>query len=133
MAFLQHYAFKRTAEKNVVVCGAIERSFGRGITRQVIGRMLQTRPEVSEKLLQSLELEGRGSSVRAEAILDATRYNDPILLALTLERGEYLDWYPQQPSMKIDDARVDLFPRVQTTFVRTSSANVALLAVQGDR
>ncbi|MBE0477295.1 MAG: hypothetical protein IBX62_09380 [Coriobacteriia bacterium] len=122
MAFLQHYVFKRAAEKGVIVCGAVERSFGRGITRQVVRRMLRTRPEVFEKLLAALELHGRASSVQTEAILDATRYNDPILLALTLERGEHLAWYPQEPSMKISDDRVELFPRVQTTFVRTSSA-----------
>ena len=122
MAFLQHYIFERAAEKGVLVCGAIERSFGRGVTRYVVGRMLEHRPEVFDRLLGVLDMRGRATSAQTEAILDATRYNDAILLALALERGEYLAWYPVDPRMKIRDERADLFPAVQNTFVRTSSA-----------
>ncbi len=122
LAFLQQYIFRRAAEKDVLVCGVIERSFGRGITKHVVRSILQRSPEVFERLLGSLEMAGRGSSTQAVAILDATRYNDAVLLALALDRAEYLDWYPVDPMLRIQDERVELFPKVQTTFVRTSSA-----------
>ena len=67
-------------------------------------------------------MEGRAGSVQADAILDATRYNDAVLLALALDRAEYLDWYPVDPLSRIRDERVALFPEVQTTFVRTTSS-----------
>lgn len=122
MAFLQHYAFKRAEEKGVLVCGVVERSFGRGVTRHVVRRMLDKQPKLFERLLAAFELHGRVQSAQVESILDATRYNDPILLALSMERGEYLDWYPVDPTSKSSDDRAHLFPNVQNTFVRTSSA-----------
>lgn len=122
MAFLQDYIFRRAADKDVLVCGVIERSFGRSITKYVVKRMLDHEPEVFSKLLQSLSIDSSGKGVQAEAILDATRYNDAVLLALALDRGEQLDWYPVEPTLKIKDERTALFPAVQTTFVRTTSA-----------
>lgn len=122
MAFLQHYVFDCAAEKDVLVCGAVERSFGRSVTRYVISRMLERHPEVFDRLLGVLDMRGRATNAQTEAILDATRYNDAILLSLALEAGEYLDWYPLDPRLKIKDERVDLFPPMQTTFVRSSSA-----------
>ena len=122
MAFLQHYIFERAAEKDVLICGAIERSFGRGVTRYVVGRMLDRRPELFDRLLATLGLRGRATSTQTEAILDATRYNDAILLALALEPGEYLGWYPVKPTLKMRDDRAKLFPAVQNTFVRSSQA-----------
>lgn len=122
MAFLQHYIFKRAAEKDVLVCGVIERSFGRGVTRHVVGRMLERNPELFDRLLATLDMRGRATSTQTEAILDATRYNDAILLALALEPREYLDWYPVKPTLKMRDDRAKLFPAVQNTFVRSSQA-----------
>jgi hypothetical protein len=121
MAFLQDYVFRHAAEQGVLVCGVIERSFGRSITKYVIKRLLDREPEVFERLLAALSMEAGGAS-RAEAILDATRYNDAVLLALSLDRGEQLAWYPVEPTLKIRDERTALFPDVQTTFVRTASA-----------
>ena len=122
LAFLQHYVLERAAAKEVLVCGVIERSFGRSITKHVIRRMLEDSPEVFERLLETLEIEDRVLSTQADAILDATRYNDPLLLALALNRAEYLDWYAIDPLAHSRDERASLFPAVQTTFVRTTSA-----------
>ena len=122
MAFLQRYVLERAAGKGVLICGCVERSFGRSVTRYVIGRMLDRHPEVFDRLLDVLGMRGRASSSQTEAILDATRYNDAILLSLALEAGEHLDWYPLNPRLKIRDERADLFPAMQTTFVRSSSA-----------
>lgn len=122
MAFLQHYILKRAAEKNVLVCGVVERSFGRSVTRYVIRQMLEKSPEVFDRLLGVLDMRGRGTGVQVDAILDATRYNDAILLALALSRGEALEWYPVNSKLKIRDDRIALFPEVQNTFVRVTSA-----------
>jgi hypothetical protein len=122
MAFLQRYILMRAAEKDVLVCGVVERSFGRSITRYVVGRLLEHRPEVFDRLLGVLDMRGRATSSQVEAILDATRYNDATLLALTLERGEALNWYPVKPGLRIKDDRMSLFPDVQNTFVRVSTA-----------
>lgn len=122
MAFLQQYVLRRAAEKNVLVCGVIERSFGRSITKHVVRQMLENRPEVFDRLLGSLGMRGRGTGPQVDAILDATRYNDALLLALALSRGEALDWYPVNSRLKIRDERVGLFPEVQNTFVRVTSA-----------
>lgn len=122
LAFLQEYVFKRAAEKDVLVCGVIERSFGRGITKHVVRSMLESSPEIFSRLLESLEIADRAESTQADAILDATRYNDAVLLALALDRAEYLDWYAVDPLSRVHDERVQLFPPVQTTFVRTTSA-----------
>ncbi len=122
LAFLQQYVLRRAAEKDVLVCGVVERSFGRSITKHVIQLMLEDAPEVFERLLETLEIEGRAPSAQVEAILDATRYNDPLLLALALDRAEYLEWYAVDPLARTKDERSELFPAVQTTFVRTTSA-----------
>jgi hypothetical protein len=122
MAFLQHYVLKRAAEKGVVVCGVVERSFGRSVTRHVVRQMLEKSPEVFDRLLGVLDMRGRATNTQVDAILDATRYNDAILLALALARGEALEWYPVNPRLKIKDERVALFPDVQNTFVRVTSA-----------
>lgn len=122
MAFLQHYVFRRAREKDVLLCGVVERSFGRSVTRHVVRRMLQNSPEVFDRLLGVLDMRGRATNVQVAAILDATRYNDAVLLALALSRGEALGWYPVNPRMKIQDERVQLFPDVQNTFVRVTSA-----------
>lgn len=122
MAFLQDYVFKRAAEKDILVCGVIEQSFGRSITKYVVKRMLEHEPEVFSALLESLSIDTNGPRVQADAILDATRYNDAVLLALALDRGEQLAWYPVEPTLKIRDERTALFPLVQTTFVRTTTA-----------
>lgn len=122
MAFLQHYVFRRALEKDVLLCGAIERSFGRGVTRHVISRMLEDKPELFDRLLGVLDMRGRATKPQTDAILDATRYNDAILLSLTLEVGEHLGWYRVNPRLKIRDERAALFPDVQNTFVRPSSA-----------
>ena len=79
MAFLQDYVFKRAAEKDILVCGVIERSFGRSITKYVVKRMLEHEPEVFSALLESLSIDSKGAGVQADAILDATRYNDAVL------------------------------------------------------
>lgn len=122
MAFLQDYIFKRAAEKGVLVCGVVERSFGRSITKHVVKRMLDQRPQVFERLLASLSLQGLANSAQAEGILDATRYNDANLLSLALDKGEQLEWYDVEPTLKVRDERTALFPAVQTTFVRTTAA-----------
>lgn len=122
IAFLQHYIIRCAAEKHVLTCGVVERSFGRSITKYVVQRLLEREPEVFERLLASLGMLERASAAQAEAILDATRYNDPTLLALALDRGEMLEWYPVDPLLKIKDERAALFPRLQTTFVRVTSA-----------
>lgn len=122
MAFLQHYVLDRAAEKGVLVCGVVERSFGRSVTRHVVKQMLEHNPEVFDRLLGILDMRGRSIRLQVDAILDATRYNDAVLLALALSRGEALDWYPMNPRMKIKDERVALFPDVQNTFVRVTSA-----------
>lgn len=122
MAFLQEYILSRAAEKDILVCGVIERSFGRSITKHVVRQMLENRPEVFDRLLGSLGMRGRGTSPQIDAILDATRYNDALLLALALSRGEALDWYPLNSRLKIRDERIGLFPEVQNTFVRVTSA-----------
>jgi hypothetical protein len=67
-------------------------------------------------------MRGRGTGRNVDAILDATRYNDALLLALALSRGEALDCYPVSSRLKIKDERVGLFPEVQNTFVRVTSA-----------
>jgi len=122
MAFLQHYVFRRAREKDVLLCGVVERSFGRSVTRYVVRDMLEHNPEVFDRLLTVLDMRGRGTKVQVEAILDATRYNDAILLALALNRGEALKWFPVNPRMKVQDERAVLFPDVQNTFVRVTSA-----------
>lgn len=122
MAFLQDYVIKRSAEKGVLLCGTVERSFGRSITRHVVRHLLDEQPEVFDRLVNSLGIQGRASGVQADAILDATRYNDPTLLSLAMDRGECLAWYPVDPLLKQHDSRTVLFPRVQTTFVRVSAA-----------
>lgn len=122
MAFLQHYVLGRAAEKNVLVCGVVERSFGRSVTRYVVRQMLEKSPEVFDRLLGALGMRGRGTRIQVNAILDATRYNDAILLSLALGRGEALDWYPMSSRLKITDDRVALFPSMQNTFVRVTSA-----------
>lgn len=122
MAFLQHYVFRRAREKDVLLCGVVERSFGRSVTRYVVRDMLEHNPDVFDRLLTVLDMRGRGTKIQVEAILDATRYNDAILLSLALNRGEALEWFPVNPRMKIQDERVALFPEVQNTFVRVTSA-----------
>lgn len=122
LAFLQHYVFERAAEKGVLLCGVVERSFGRSVTRHVVKRLLQDSPEVFDRLLTVLDMKGRGRGPQIEAILDATRYNDAVLLSLALNRGEALEWYPVNPRLKLKDERVALFPDVQNTFVRVTSA-----------
>lgn len=122
MAFLQEYAFTRAAQKRVLLCGAVERSFGRSITRQVIAQILTDEPEMFDRILNSLDMRGRGIGTQTDAILDATRYNDAVLLALAMQAGECLAWYPIDPAKRINDARAVLFPRVQTTFVRSAAA-----------
>lgn len=122
MAFLQQYIIERAAKKDVLVCGVVERSFGRSMTKHIIRHLLSEKPELFERLLKVLELGGRGLQIQSDAILDATRYNDALLLALALKRGEYLDWYGVNPSLKTRDARIELFPEMQTTFVRTATA-----------
>lgn len=122
MAFLQHYIFRRAAEKDVLVCGTIERSFGRSITKHVVRTTLKARPEVFDRLLGILGMRTAGTTAQAEAILDATRYNDALLLGLSLEQGEFLEWYELDPKLKVKDARAELFPRVQSTFMRPTSA-----------
>lgn len=126
LAFLQQYVLTRAAEKDVLVCGVIERSFGRSVTKYVVTRMLERQPEVFDRLLTSLGMHARGAGSQAEAILDATRYNDPTLLALALDRGEMLEWYPVDPMLRGHDGRKDTFPSVQTTFVRVSAAKYPL-------
>ncbi len=122
MAFLQHYVLRRAQEKDVLVCGVVERSFGRSVTRYVVRQMLETSPEVFDRLLGVLDMRGRGTKTQVDAILDATRYNDAILLSLALSRGEALEWYPVNSRLKIKDDRIALFPEVQNTFVRVTSA-----------
>jgi hypothetical protein len=124
LAYLQHYAREKAALHGVTLCGAIERSFGRSITKHVVASLLQSKPQLFTRLLGALEIEGRANAAQVDAILDATRYNDPTLLALAMERGEYLDWYPMDPlsRMRDRDPRVQLFPKVQSAFVRTSNA-----------
>lgn len=121
MAFLQDYVFQRASDKGVLVCGVVERSRGRSITKYIVKRLLNERPEVFERLLEALAITGRGEA-RVDAILDATRYNDAVLLALSLERGEQLEWHPVAPRLKVRDERTALFPSVQTTFVRTANS-----------
>jgi hypothetical protein len=122
MAFLQNYILDRARDKDVLVCSAIERSFGRSITKHVVSRLLEDQPELFDRLLAALEIEGRGKTVQADAILDATRYNDPTLLSLSMERGECLEWYPLNPMLRTHDRRAELFPSVQSTFMRTTAA-----------
>jgi hypothetical protein len=122
MAFLQHYVLNRAAEKDVLVCGVVERSFGRSVTRYVVRRMLETSPDVFDRLLGVIDMRGRGTKAQVDAILDATRYNDAVLLSLALGRGEALDWYPVNSRLKIKDDRIALFPEVQNTFVRVTAA-----------
>lgn len=122
MAFLQHHILERARHKGVLVCGVVERSFGRSVTRHVVKEMLTTRPELFDRLLGAIEMRGRGVTAQVDAILDATRYNDAVLLALAMNRGEALEWYPVNPRLKINDERVALFPDVQNTFVRVTSA-----------
>ncbi len=122
LAFLQQYAFERASQKGVLLCGAIERSFGRSITRQVVTQILSEEPETFDRMLGALDMRGRGVPAQTEAILDATRYNDAVLLALAMKAGESLAWYPLDPAKRIDDERSVLFPRVQTTFVRSAVA-----------
>jgi hypothetical protein len=122
MAFLQDHIIKRAAQKDVLLCGVVERSFGRSITKYVVKRMLDHEPEVFSALLDSLSIDSKAAGVQADAILDATRYNDAVLLALALDRGEQLEWYQVEPTLKIRDERTALFPAVQTTFVRTTAA-----------
>jgi hypothetical protein len=124
LAYLQHYVHERSRVRGVTLCGAIERSSGRSITKHVVRRLLETRPELFDRLLRALEIQGRATVAQADAILDATRYNDPTLLALAMERGEYLEWHPIDPlaRMRPRDPRAQLFPHVQSTFVRTSNA-----------
>lgn len=122
MAFLQDYIFERAAEKNVLVCGVVERSFGRSITKHTVRSMLERDEPVFSAMLKALSVDSASVNVRAEAILDATRYNDAILLGLALDRGEQLDWYHASPTLKIHDERAALFPAVQTTFVRPTAA-----------
>lgn len=122
MAFLQHYVLKRAKQKNVLVCGVVERSFGRSITRYVVKHMLEESPQAFDRLLSVLGMRGRGVGVQVDAILDATRYNDALLLALTLDQGEALEWHPVNPRMRVPDERVELFPDVQNTFVRVVSS-----------
>lgn len=122
MAFLQHYIFARAADKDVLVCGVVERSFGRSITKYVVHQMLEAHPDVFDRLLTSLGLRGGPTTTQVDAIMDATRYNDAVLLALALEAGEYLEWYPVNSHLKIKNERVDLFPSVQTTFVRPAAS-----------
>jgi len=122
LAFLQDYIFRRAAEKDVLVCGVVERSFGRGITKYVVKRMLDKSPEVFDRLLESLQITSGSNMVQADAILDATRYNDAVLLALALDCAERLEWYSVDPLSRAKDDRASLFPSVQTTFVRTTSA-----------
>lgn len=122
MAFLQHYVFERSQEKDVLLCGVVERSFGRSLTRYIIRHMLETQPHVFDRLLGAIDMRGRGTAAQVDAILDATRYNDAVLLALALNRAEALEWYPVNARVKINDDRVALFPDVQNTFVRVTSA-----------
>lgn len=122
MAFLQEYAFKRSAEKGVLLCGAIERSFGRSITKQVIRQILTEEPEMFDRMLDALDMRGSTVGQQTEAILDATRYNDAVLLALAMQAGECLRWHPIDPAKRINDDRAVLFPHVQTTFVRSAAA-----------
>lgn len=122
MAFLQHYILQRAAERGVLVCGVVERSFGRSVTRYVVRQMLETSPEVFDRLLAALDMRGRATRVQMDAILNATRYNDAILLSLALGRGEALEWYPVNSRLKIKDDRIALFPEVQNTFARVTAA-----------
>lgn len=122
MAFLQQYVFERAAEKGVLVCGVVERSFGRSLTKHVVQTVLENSPEVFDRLLGVLDMRGRGVTTQVEAILDATRYNDAVLLALALEHGESLEWYPVRPASRVRDERMNLFPHMQTTFVRVNAA-----------
>jgi len=122
MAFLQHYVLKRAREKGVLVCGVVERSFGRSVTRHVVRQMLENNPEVFDRLLGILDMRGRAINKQIDAVLDATRYNDAVLLSLALGRGEALGWYPVNSRLKIKDDRIALFPEVQNTFVRVTSA-----------
>ncbi|MGV8084150.1 MAG: hypothetical protein AB2L09_11045 [Coriobacteriia bacterium] len=73
-------------------------------------------------MVETLQLGSASANTRVEAILDATRYNDAVLLGLALDRGEQLDWYLASPALKIHDDRAELFPAVQTTFVRPTAA-----------
>ena len=122
MAFLQHYIFKRAKEKDVLVCGVVERSFGRGITKYVVRETLENSPEVFDRLLGILGMRNSGIGVQADAILDATRYNDALLLGLSLEPGECLEWVELDSRLKSRDERGNLFPKVQSTFMRPTSA-----------
>lgn len=122
MAFLQHYIFKRAAEKDVLVCGVVERSFGRSITKHVVRSTLKATPEVFDRLLGILGMRTASVPAQADAILDATRYNDALLLGLSLEPGECLEWVELDSRLKGKDERGDLFPKVQSTFMRPTTA-----------
>lgn len=122
MAFLQNRVFETSAMRGVLVCGAIERPRGRSITRHVIQRLLVTRPDVLERLVEVLKVQGRATNTQVDAILDATRYRDSTLLALAMDKGECIDWYPMSPKSRMSDPRADLFPRVQSAFLRVAPA-----------
>jgi hypothetical protein len=122
MAYLQHRVFESSSFRGVLLCGAIERPRGRSITRHVVQRLLATRPDLLDRLLDVLEIRERATNTQVEAILDATRYRDSTLLALALDKGECIDWYPLERQHRPDDPRMQLFPRVQSAFLRVAAA-----------
>ena len=54
MAFLQDYTIKRAAEKDVLLCGVIERSFGRSITN--CGRQTNSCLAAYERCLRQVSM-----------------------------------------------------------------------------
>ncbi len=117
IAYLQQLVFRRCQERGVLLAGVIERSRGRSVTRGVIERFVIERPEMFEHLTDTGGTRRPGRIPHVDAILDATRYNDSMLLSLVLEPGEALDWHPVETRRRMRDDRARLFPDVKDTYV----------------
>ncbi len=117
MAYLQQLIFRHCRERGVLLAGVVERSRGRSVTRGIIERFVIERPEMFEHLANMNASRRPGRIPHVDAILDATRYNDSMLLSLVLEPGEALNWQPVETRRRMRDERARLFPDVKDTYV----------------
>ncbi len=118
LAFLIEDVVEACRRRGKLVCGVVERSSARGLVRRCLRLLIESGHPSVAALSAHVGTNGgrRGVVARVEEMLEATRYRDSMLLALTLRRGEYT--LPEAISHGGMDRRGSIFPAVRSSYLR---------------
>lgn len=120
MTYLQSEVIRRAADQHVVLCGVVERPEGRGLTRSVLEELAARDSDVLEVAAARLRMSDASQAQLVTRLLEATRYTDALLLAMTLRPGESLSWMALKPPSH--DERLARLPAFKQTFVRPNAS-----------